>query len=79
MNYFIIVFKNTLDAMTAERTLKEKDFEFKMMPTPTAITQSCGLCVRIEKKELIDYVINENLVAFKNIYEKSNDGYNNIA
>lgn len=79
MNYFIIVFKNTLDAMTAERALKEKDFEFKMMPTPTAITQSCGLCVRIEKKELIDYVISENLVAFKNIYEKSNEGYNSIA
>lgn len=79
MNYFIIVFKNTLDAMTAERALKEKDFEFKMMPTPTAITQSCGLCVRIEKKELIDYVISENLVAFKNIYEKSNEGYNSFA
>lgn len=30
--------------------LKEKNMIFKMMPTPTAITQSCGICIRIEEK-----------------------------
>ena len=44
MNYYVIVFKNTLDAMNAEKTLKENNYKFKIMPTPTVITQSCGIC-----------------------------------
>ena len=56
MKYYIIVFNNTLDAMNGEKVLKEENFVFKMMPTPTAITQSCGICVRIEEKKYIDEI-----------------------
>ena len=51
MNYYIIVFKNTYDAMAAEKKIKELNFNFKIMPTPTSIAMSCGICVRIDKKE----------------------------
>ena len=70
MKYYIIVFKNTLDAMNGEKTLKEEKFVFKMMPTPTAITQRCGICVRIEEKKYIDEIIQRNIINYKNIYIK---------
>ena len=40
MKYYIIVFKNTLDAMSGEKTVKEMGLSFRMMPTPTSITQT---------------------------------------
>ena len=70
MNYYIIVFKNTLDAMNGEKSLKEEGFIFKMMPTPTAITQSCGICIRIEDKNYIDEIIKRNIIGqinYKNL------------
>ena len=70
MKYYIIVFKNTLDAMNAEKILKEENFIFKMMPTPTAITQSCGICVRIEDKKYIDDILERSIITYKNIYTK---------
>jgi Protein of unknown function (DUF3343) len=75
MNYYVIVFKNTLDAMNSEKRLKEKNFKFKIMPTPTSITQSCGICVRTEVKDDIDDIIANNLITYKNIYEKNGNEY----
>ena len=75
MNYYIIVFKNTYDAMSAEKKLNELNFDFKIMPTPTAITMSCGICVRIDKKEELDLIINKDILEYKNAYHKDNVGY----
>ena len=75
MNYYIIVFKNTYDAMAAEKKLKELNFDFKIMPTPTTITMSCGICVRMDEKENIDLIINNDILQYKNIYLKDNAGY----
>jgi len=75
MNYYIVVFKNTYDAMVAEKKLKEINFNFKIMPTPTSVTMSCGICVRIEEKEQIDLIINNNILEYKNIYFRDNQGY----
>lgn len=68
MNYYLIVFKNTLDAMNGEQKLKGKGYSFKMMPTPTAITQSCGICIRSEVKEDIDIIIKDSIIEYKNIF-----------
>lgn len=78
MNYYIIVFKNTHDAMAAEKTLKELDYNFKIMPTPTSITMSCGICVRIDEKEQIDSILKDNVLVYKNIYHREQSGYINI-
>ena len=61
MNYYIVVFKNTYDAMAAEKKLKELNLDFRIMPTPTSITMSCGICVRIDNKEEIDSILLINL------------------
>lgn len=78
MKYYIIVFKNTLDAMNAEKILKEENFIFKMMPTPTAITQSCGICVRIEDKKYIDEILERSIITYKNIYTKEENTFKEV-
>lgn len=75
MNYYIIVFKNTYDAMAAEKKLKELNFNFRIMPTPTSITMSCGICVRIEEKEEIEIVLNNDILEYKNIYFRNEREY----
>lgn len=75
MEYYIIVYKNTFDAMNAEKILKEKNFNFRIMPTPTSITQSCGICTRFESKDEVNEIINNNIIEFKNIYHKLSSGF----
>ena len=77
MNYYIIVFKNTHDAMSAEQKLNGLNYKFRIMPTPTLITQSCGICIRIEEEEeeKVNEIINDNTVEFKNIYKKEEANY----
>lgn len=75
MNYYIIVFKNTHDAMSAEQKLNGLNYKFRIMPTPTLITQSCGICIRIEEEEKVNEIINNNTVEFKNIYKKEEANY----
>ena len=75
MNYYIIVYKNTHDAMAAEKRLEELKKSFKIMPTPTSITLSCGICVRIDEKDVIDSILNSNALEFKNIYFKNDKEY----
>lgn len=75
MNYYIIVFKNTHDAMSAEQKLNELNYKFRIMPTPTLITQSCGICIRIEEEEELNKIINSDTIEFKNIYKKEEAKY----
>jgi len=75
MNYYIVVFKNTYDAMAAEKKLKELNVNFRIMPTPTSITMSCGICVRIDNKEEVDLIMNKDILEYKNIYFRGEQGY----
>ena len=77
MKYYIIVFKDTHDAMSAEQKLNGLNYKFRIMPTPTLITQSCGICIRIEEEEeeKVNEIINNNTVEFKNIYKKEEANY----
>lgn len=74
MKYFIMVFNNTNDAMNGESTFKDNNIEFVMMPTPTYITQSCGICIRFGENMLdtVNSVIEKDNFKYKNIY--LNDG-----
>ena len=51
---------------------------FRMMPTPTSITQSCGLCVRLDDEEAVNKVINEGNISYKNIYKRENNEYSMV-
>ncbi|QAA30418.1 DUF3343 domain-containing protein [Clostridium manihotivorum] len=69
MKEYIMVFKNTHDAIGTEKFIKNKGLNIMVMPTPTYITQSCGICIRFNDEVLsniegdLDKEIN-----FKNIY-----------
>ena len=75
MNYYIVVFKNTYDAMNAEKVLTELKYNFRIMPTPTTITMSCGICVRIEEEKDIENIKNKNIFEYKNIFKRDNQEY----
>ncbi|AGX45461.1 DUF3343 domain-containing protein [Clostridium saccharobutylicum] len=75
MTYYIIVFKNTYDAMSAEKKLNELKYNFKIMPTPTSITMSCGICVRIDSEDEIKSILNQEILEYKNIYLRENGEY----
>lgn len=74
MKYFIMVFNNTNDAMNGERIFKDNNIEFVVMPTPTYITQSCGICIRFNENiiEKVNSIIEKDSLKYKNIY--LNDG-----
>ena len=74
MKYFIMVFNNTNDAMNGERIFKDNNIEFVIMPTPTYITQSCGICIRFNEIiiEKVNSIIEKDSLKYKNIY--LNDG-----
>ena len=74
MKYFIMVFNNTNDAMNGEKTFKDNNIEFIIMPTPTYITQSCGICIRFGENmlDIVNSIIEKDNLKYKNIY--LNDG-----
>lgn len=75
MRYYIIVFKNTYDVMEAERKLNELNYNFRIMPTPTTMTMSCGMCIRIEEEKDIYKILGENILNYKNVFLKDGDNY----
>ncbi|WP_317312314.1 DUF3343 domain-containing protein [Clostridium thermobutyricum] len=77
MKYYIMVFKNTHDAMAAEKSLEEKGYSFRIMPTPTSITQSCGICVRFENEEELIKAKKEDF-EYKNTYLREGNSYKEI-
>lgn len=78
MKNYIIVFKNTHDAMEGEKILNENLIKIMIMPTPTHITQSCGISIRFSENEIlkVEELISNNKVATKNIYEYGIEGFN---
>lgn len=79
MEYYIIVYKNTLDAMNAEKILGEKKFNFKIMPTPTSITKSCGICTRFENREDVELIMNKKFINYEKVFHKNKDGFELIS
>lgn len=78
MKYYIMVYKNTHNAMEADKKLTELGISFRVMPTPTAITQSCGICTRVDDEDVINDIIKNNILEFKNIYCKNIDKFEKI-
>lgn len=75
--YNLITFKNTHGAINGEKFLKEKGFSVVVMPTPTSITKSCGISLRVNLESFIEIkqLINNNLFEIEKAYLKSETGY----
>lgn len=68
--YYLIVFKNTMDAIKAEELLKKENIKIAIMPTPTYITQSCGISIKFDEEDWgnIKDIIDKGLITPKNVY-----------
>lgn len=77
MNNYVIVFKNTHDAIDTENKLKSKEINIRIMPTPTSITKSCGICIYVSEGEFarIENLVENNFINYKAIYLRTEEGF----
>jgi len=50
--YYIVTFQNTHEAMKAERETIRKQIKVVVVPTPTYITKSCGISLKVEEENI---------------------------
>lgn len=69
--FYIVTFNNTHEAMQAEALCVNKNLKVTMMPTPTYITKSCGISLKVELKDevALKSVVSEENLSYKTIYE----------
>ena len=75
--YYLLTFENTISAMSAEEVIKKNEISLVIMPTPTYITKSCGISIRILEKDL-DKIINlkkNNEINIKAVFLKEGREY----
>ncbi len=62
---YLISFKSTHHAMMMEMKVKEKNLKALTIPTPRAISNSCGMSIKLMEEvalqELIDIIENDDL------------------
>lgn len=75
---YIVTFKNTHDAIKAEERCKENSIKITVIPTPTYITLSCGISIRLENGAFEQFKgICEN-IDYKSIYQQESNEYHEI-
>jgi len=47
-NFSVILFLSVSHALKAERILKQKAADFKLIPVPRHISSDCGVCIRVD-------------------------------
>jgi len=50
--FYILTFENTHNAINGEKVLKENNVKAIVMPTPTFISKSCGISLRLAEEEV---------------------------
>lgn len=75
--YYLLIFNNTHNAIKCESMLKERDIFNVIMPTPTNITLSCGISIKIKIEDIdkIKKLINEAQITVKEIHKKEDNNY----
>jgi hypothetical protein len=75
--YYILTFQNTLGAINGESELKERNLKIEIMPTPTAITKSCGISIKVNSEDIyqIKELVKENKINVKSIFLRDDEGY----
>ncbi|MBL4930501.1 MULTISPECIES: DUF3343 domain-containing protein [Clostridium] len=78
--YCLVVFKNTIGAIKGEQKLKEDNLDIEVMPTPSVITGSCGICIRFNENILINVKesIENNQLEINGLYIKNEEGFSRL-
>jgi hypothetical protein len=79
-NYYLITFENTHSAMNAEAVLKQNGIKNIVMPTPTYITKSCGISLKLDKADLpmVTKLIKDDSIRIKLVYLKDGSEFRAI-
>lgn len=54
---YLVSFKSTHHAMMMERMLKEEKIKAITIPTPRAVTQSCGMSIKFQEEIVLENLI----------------------
>jgi Protein of unknown function (DUF3343). len=75
-----VVFKNTIGAIKGEQKLKEDNLDIEVMPTPSVITGSCGICIRFTEDMLfkVKESIENNQLEINGLYMKNEEGFSKL-
>lgn len=78
--YYILVFNNTHEAMQGESVCKNEKIKSTMMPTPSYITKSCGISLKINDTEFESVIklIKDGKFNVKAIFKKEDKAYREI-
>lgn len=73
--YYVIAFDSTHYAIQGEKTLKEKEIDIKVIPTPREITASCGLSIKFapEALDMVKRTLEDASILSKGIYRLVKD------
>ncbi|MBK5241142.1 DUF3343 domain-containing protein [Clostridium sp.] len=73
--YYIVTFQNTLEAMKAEREAIKKQIKVIVIPTPTYITKSCGISLKIGEENIQNIIelIKSEIIKVKEIFIRNGE------
>ncbi|MCB2361518.1 DUF3343 domain-containing protein [Clostridium estertheticum] len=78
--HYIVTFQNTHEAMKAERETVKKQIKVVVIPTPTYITKSCGISLKVCEEDIqgiINLIKAEN-IKVKEIFMNNGESVKNI-
>jgi hypothetical protein len=64
----IIVFRSIHDVIKSEKLIKNKGFDYQIVPVPTHLSSECGMCIEV----------NEDIINEMKIELKKNNIFHNI-
>ena len=75
-NFYLITFKNTHEAMKADKFREKNSIKATVMPTPTVITKSCGISIKLEENDYtrLQEIANDE-IELKNIFFRTPEGF----
>lgn len=56
MSTYVITFESTNAAMAASKTLSSGGFDFLTIPTPVAISASCGIALKFDTQDATPFI-----------------------
>jgi hypothetical protein len=51
MQYSVVLFHSITGALQAEKRLKEKGIDTKLIPVPRQLSSDCGVCLRFQRTD----------------------------
>mgnify|MGYP001589741842 CR=1 FL=1 len=78
---YLLTFENSHKAIEAESIMKDNNICILIMPTPTVITRSCGICIKFFEKDThkVKALIDNGAIKIKSILLKTAQSYELIS